>query len=147
MKKWNKEVFNYFDETEDECRYTNAASEGTNHLIQNMNSLGNGYSFERLRARALFWHTAAPRISYAFNKQSIAKQRLKDGGNSNRRGFLTPNSFKHEYETYYEDVDVLTANEMDANYKPTSVLAYYRAARKDNPEGFIEDEDLDEETE
>ena len=138
MKKWHKEVFNFFDETETNRRYTNAAAEGTNHLIQNMNSLGNGYSFERLRARALFWHKAAQRSWYSFDKQSVPKTRLKGSDNTHRTGFLTPGAFNLEYETYYEETEVLTEHKEDTVYNPTSVLAYYRAARKTNPEGFID---------
>lgn len=106
MKKWYKEVFNFFDETETDRRYTNAAAEGTNHLIQNMNSLGNGYSFERLRARALFWHHAAQRSLYSFDKQSVPKTRLKGIDDTHKTGFLTPSSFNFEYETYYEETEV-----------------------------------------
>lgn len=139
MKKWNKEVFNYFDETENECRYTNAAAEGTNHLIQNMNNMGNGYSFERLRARALFWHQAGNRISYSYNKRSVEKKKLKlpqgkPGGYSDV-GLFVPTDI---YETYYEDVDFVTAHEEQQIYNPTSVLKYFTQSRKSNPDGYIE---------
>ncbi len=135
MKRWYKEVFNYFDAN---CEYTNAASEGTNCLIQGMNSLGNGYSLERLRARALYWHKAAPRISYAFNKKSIAKTRAKNQGNNWTTGLLMPGRFKNQYETYYEDVDILESSEIEGDYKCTSVYSYARVDRKVNPEGFID---------
>lgn len=58
---WHEYIFNYFDE---ECWVTNAATEGLNRLVDNLNRLGNGYSFRRLRARALFCHEAAPIMRY-----------------------------------------------------------------------------------
>lgn len=134
MKKWKNEVFNYFDAN---CEYTNAAAEGTNSMIQSMNSMGNGYSFDRLRARALFWHQAAPRLTYAFNKKSVEKKRP-----AFNTSFYVPSVSSHnhelQYETYYEDVDVLSCEEVDGVYKPTSVYAYARAEQKTNPEGFID---------
>lgn len=136
MEKWNKEVFNYFDETEDERRYTNAAAEGMNRLIQSMNDMGNGYSFDRLRARALFWDKAGKRISYGFNKKSVKKQRAKI--TTGFMDFKSPRNFLPEYETYYEDVDFITACEEEKDYKPTSVLSYWKRARKENPEGYID---------
>lgn len=61
ITNWYEEMFSYFD---DGCRFTNAATEGLNNLIERFSRLGNGYSFERLRAKALFWHMAAPRTRY-----------------------------------------------------------------------------------
>lgn len=68
---WEKELLNYFRDTEKkhtpdepEGQYTNAATEGLNQLVDSLNRLGNGYSFKRLRARALFCKEAAPIIRY-----------------------------------------------------------------------------------
>ena len=135
MKKWRKEVFNYFDEN---CDYTNAAAEGMNSLIQRMNSLGNGYSFERLRARALFWHTASPRISYSVDKKSIAKQRFKNTGNNFTTWFQKVGYDSPQFETYYVDKIMFIGTEEDKNYEPTSVYKYSEISRKHNPEGLIE---------
>lgn len=62
VKRLSKEIFNYF---EFGCCYTNAATEGLNQLTGKINLAGNGYSFKRLRAKALFWHVAAPRTAYS----------------------------------------------------------------------------------
>lgn len=134
MKKWRNEVFNYFDKN---CDYTNAAAEGMNSLIQRMNSLGNGYSFERLQARALFWHTASPRISYSVDKKSVAKQRFKNADDNYTTYFLSPSYFSSQYETYYVDEIMFTGTEEERNYEPTSVYKYSEISRRHNPEGLI----------
>ena len=60
-KKWHDEIFNYF---EPNSRFTNAVTEGLNRMVEDMSRMGNGYSFERLRARALSSDkVAAPVIS------------------------------------------------------------------------------------
>ena len=122
MNKWRKEVFNYFD---GDCEYTNAAAEGTNHLIQNMNRVGNGYSFARLRAKALFWHTAAPRMTYSFNKRSIKKERPANKGT---HAFVSFNSFNiapsSAFGSYYEDVVTVEGVEERKAYEPLSVFDY-----------------------
>ena len=61
-QNWFTEIFNYFDTG---CQFTNAASEGTNSMIQRINAQGSGYGFSRLRAKALFWSNAGGRISYS----------------------------------------------------------------------------------
>lgn len=67
-QKWFMEIFNYFDE---DCQYTNAATEGTNSLIQRINAEGAGYGFQHLRAKALFSGQVGTRITY--NMKSIKK--------------------------------------------------------------------------
>ena len=56
VSRWEKEIFQYF---EPGCRYTNAASEGLNSLIQAVNSQGRGYGFEALRLKALYQKQAS----------------------------------------------------------------------------------------
>lgn len=59
VSRWEKEIFQYF---EPECRFTNAASEGLNSLIQAINSQGRGYGFEALRLKALYQkHASLPK--------------------------------------------------------------------------------------
>ena len=53
-RKWHEEIFNYFEPNR---RFTNAVTEGLNRMVEDMSRMGNGYSFERLRARA---HYSAP---------------------------------------------------------------------------------------
>lgn len=55
MRRWGKEIFCYFDKG---CRFTNAATEGMNSLIQALNSQGHGYGFEALRYKSLFYESA-----------------------------------------------------------------------------------------
>lgn len=49
-KNWEPEILNYFDRG----RFTNAPTEARNRVIKMTNRLGAGYSFDALRARALF---------------------------------------------------------------------------------------------
>ena len=73
FKLWKEEIFNYFDEG---CQFTNAASEGTNSMIQRLNAQGSGYGFEHLRAKALFKDIAAGRRTY---KLKIKETPMKPG--------------------------------------------------------------------
>ena len=50
LKNWEPEVLNYFDHG----RHTNAPTEARNRVIKMINRLGAGYSFDAIRARALF---------------------------------------------------------------------------------------------
>ena len=80
VNRWYTEVFNYFDPG---CSKTNAASEGLNQLIGRINQNGNGYSFTRLRAKALFWQLASPRIKYSIQ----TRRRLNDTKSTPRKQF------------------------------------------------------------
>jgi transposase len=73
LKNWRNEIFTYF---EPGCRVTNAATEGLNNMIERANRLGNGYSFARLRAKALYWHLAAPKTRYTIEvkKKPVYKE-------------------------------------------------------------------------
>ena len=73
INSWYEEVFAYF---EPGCNVTNAAAEGLNNMIERFNRMGNGYSFARLRAKALFWHLAAPRKRYVIDckKKPVYKE-------------------------------------------------------------------------
>lgn len=57
--RWRVEIFNYFDK---DGHITNAIAEGTNSFIERV--VINGYSFKRMRARALYWYDADPRLRY-----------------------------------------------------------------------------------
>lgn len=50
VRKWHKEIFNFFDTD----RASNAVTEAMNGLIKKVNRNGNGYSFEVLRAKILY---------------------------------------------------------------------------------------------
>ena len=56
VRNWHNEIFQYF---EPGFKYTNAASEGLNSLLQAINSQGRGYSFDVLRLKALYRKEAA----------------------------------------------------------------------------------------
>lgn len=88
-QKWYKEIFNYFDE---DCQYTNAASEGTNSKIQRINSEGAGYGFRHLRAKALFFSHIGPRATYSLStiKKAIYgyPTRLATGSGTGGKVFL-----------------------------------------------------------
>jgi transposase len=49
-RNWEPEILNYFDNG----RYTNAPTEARNRVVKMINRNGAGYSFEMIRARALF---------------------------------------------------------------------------------------------
>lgn len=72
MRMWQNEVLQYF---EPGCRYTNAAAEGQNRMIGAILTQSSGYSFKRLRSKALFWHFASPaaKISYREDKTTRAR--------------------------------------------------------------------------
>ena len=63
-------ILNYFRPG---CRYTNAATEGLNNLIGNINSQGNGYSFKALRAKCLYASLVHERILYGIDIKTIEK--------------------------------------------------------------------------
>lgn len=48
VEEWRTEVFNFFDH-----RFTNAYTEARNRLVKDYNRAGRGYSFDRIRAKAL----------------------------------------------------------------------------------------------
>lgn len=68
MENWKEEIFRYFDPG---CRYTNAATEGINSIIERINNQGNGYSFERLRGKAIYWHLSKPEKKYMLKGKRI----------------------------------------------------------------------------
>lgn len=118
MTSWHEEVFNYFRPG---LSVTNAASEGTNCLIQRINQSGNGYSFKRLRAKILYWHTAGQRIHYSFiNKKKHAPNSNTDNNGGRWMGFATYGFIR--LETVCELEQTVEKRE----YHPVSVLDYYR---------------------
>ena len=61
VSRWRIPIFNYFSKG---CRYTNAATEGLNNLIDLINRQGRGYSFAALRYKCLFHTKAENRPKY-----------------------------------------------------------------------------------
>lgn len=68
FKNWYDEIFGYFDPG---CSVTNAATEGLNNLIERFNRLGNEYSFERLRAKALYCHLAGSKRHFVLKTKKL----------------------------------------------------------------------------
>ena len=63
-------ILNYFKPG---CRVTNAATEGLNKLIGNIDAAGNGYSFEVLRAKCLYASLVHERRTYGIDVKSVPK--------------------------------------------------------------------------
>lgn len=61
-------ILNYFRPG---CRVTNAAAEGLNKLIGNIDAAGNGYSFDVLRAKCLYASLVHERIFYGIDTKTI----------------------------------------------------------------------------
>ena len=78
LNRWEEYILNYFDS---EIPYTNAVSEGINSMVERINIVGSGYGFRRLRAKCIFYNTAARRVRYS------AKAIKKDL--SKRFGYIT----------------------------------------------------------
>lgn len=118
-KKWYQEIFNYFD---DGCQFTNAASEGTNSMIQRINAQGNGYGFKRLRAKALYWHDAGPRVTY---KLSRTKVPVYGEDTSSSMGMVTGSHplFGGRKIIGYHDASDIVWTEQPA-HQPLSVLRF-----------------------
>ncbi len=62
---WKPYILNYFDS---DVRYTNAATEGRNRVIKEINTVGKGYGFEVLRYKVLFYCPAYKEPIYARKK-------------------------------------------------------------------------------
>lgn len=95
VNNWRTEIFNYFEEP-----ITNAVTETMNGIIKKINRDGNGYSYEVLRAKALYSHgndaytsvcvggtSCSYTTSYAFDMvffgQDKSKKRPSYSGNRN----------------------------------------------------------------
>ena len=65
---FKKYILNYFKPG---CRYTNAATEGINTLIERINRDGNGLSFRSLRAKSLYASLIHERKQYGIDMKTI----------------------------------------------------------------------------
>lgn len=118
LKNWHEEIFGYFDPG---CGFTNATTEGLNNLVERFNRLGNGYSFERLRAKALYFHLAAPKVRYTLKTKVLPNK--NQGIDLRKMGYasgpLELDFSKGKTERYIvEEADVQQPR------KPLSVLSY-----------------------
>ena len=67
--RWMPEIINYFVNG---CKYTNAATEGLNSKIKNLNNVGRGYSYEFLRYKCLY----SPKVRKKANISARKKPNL-----------------------------------------------------------------------
>ena len=94
--RWHKEVFNYFDEGSFK---TNAIAEATNAFIERF--VINGYSYERMRAKALYWYDADQRWRYVI--ESRTQRKLNNSIGMSEAGFGTSGRW---FSSLYDDVVV-----------------------------------------
>ncbi len=101
-KKWHNEIFNYF---EPNSRFTNAVTEGLNRMVEDMSRMGNGYSFERLRARALYSDKVAAPVIYTMQAERVpVTEEPSYSKPSHTMGYMSFLSFsmpKVHWETVY----------------------------------------------
>lgn len=125
VKSWRTEIFNYFDPG---CRVTNAATEGLNNMIERINRLGNGYSFARLRAKALYWHLAAPRNRYIINYKNkpIYKEQNRPTTALANPGAFHSRKFSCTFPEVigYEEVSFIDEVVSETERTPLSVFAF-----------------------
>lgn len=81
---WNKEIFNYFD-TGVVQPLTNAIAESTNAFIARFSK--DGYSFSRLRAKALYWHLVDARSKYVLETRTKIVQKKQKSMSEHTVGY------------------------------------------------------------
>ena len=69
-------ILNYFNS--EGTRVTNAATEGINSLIQDINVAGKGYSFERLRAKCLYASVIYERTIFTLDLKTVSRWSIPD---------------------------------------------------------------------
>lgn len=125
INNWREEVFTYF---EPGYKVTNAATEGLNNMIERFNRLGNGYSFARLRAKALLWHLAAPRYNCTLNYKSMRAPSTATAPSMRKICFAVPDAeffgFCAPIAPYTPPQPVLKITEVAVVREPLSVFRY-----------------------
>lgn len=128
-KKWHNEIFNYF---EPNSRFTNAVTEGLNRMVEDMSRMGNGYSFERLRARALYSDKVAAPIIYTMLPERVPVTEepsySKPPHTMGYMSFLSFSEPKVHWETVYS---------MKPEFAPQEdpLFAFSNYVREDNDDG------------
>lgn len=107
-------------------RFMTLMLELPNHFIEQINRVGNGYSFSRLRAKALYWHLAAPRVTYSMTTKKMAVPVL---GLYTGKGHMSSNIEK--YETVY---GIFESDEEQPKRPPVSMLSYYQKYHNESDE-------------
>ncbi len=111
--RWRAEIFNYFDV---DAYKTNAIAEATNAFIERI--VINGYTFKRLRAKALYWHTAGPRKRYVIELRKERDFQSTD---------LMTGRGSH---VFYKDVYGIYEVEELNKHKPLNVLSFLPEDKK-----------------
>ena len=128
-KKWHNEIFNYF---EPNSRFTNAVTEGLNRMVEDMSRMGNGYSFERLRARALYSDKVAAPVIYTMLPECVPVTEepsySKPPHTMGYMSFLSFSEPKVHWETVYS---------MKPEFAPQEdpLFAFSNYVREDNDDG------------
>lgn len=120
MKNWHNEIFGYFDPG---CSVTNAATEGLNRMIENINRSGNGYSFNRLRKKALYHHIAAPVPIYKLDVRQIPVYD-SPGSSTNTIGYTNFMPLDPPVVRYREERFVIEVPSPQPPRQPLSVFQY-----------------------
>lgn len=79
LNNWWTEIFNWYEHP-----VTNAYTESINRLAKDMNRMGRGYSFDVIRARLVYDHTARSKTT-----QSIRARKPKSGGGAPSMGRMS----------------------------------------------------------
>lgn len=131
INNWREEVFTYF---EPGYKVTNAATEGLNNMIERFNRLGNGYSFARLRAKALLWHLAAPRYRCTLRYDSTSASATAKPPQTRMSGFVVHDAdffgLSVPVTSYVPPQPILQITEVDVVREPLSTFRYL-------PEDFV----------
>ena len=104
VDRWIIPIFNYFAP---DCRYTNAATEGINNLVDLIEREGRGYSFEILRYKCLFHPKVKDRPK--FGRKDIPKYYFNEDINN----YIRYDGLKGWNDVYaeYEMEEVLLPND------------------------------------
>jgi len=93
FRNWKPYILNYFDDE----RVTNAFTESFNAKVRRVYRNGHGYTFERLRARALFTDRLQKRIPIQ-EKVKVKKLRFEDISMGRMTYFMMSGMFDDDYE-------------------------------------------------
>lgn len=115
FKRFEPYILNYFNSPE--TRFTNAATEGLNSLVTDVNMQGKGYSFQHLRAKCLYASLVHKRKVYRIKLNTFNKWKREDMRMSFMMHFNIPESI-----ILYEDVEECSIPELNI-YRSNGWLA------------------------
>ena len=103
-------ILNYF---RPDCRFTNAAAEGLNRLIDNINTAGSGYEFNHLRAKCLYCSLIHEQINYGIDLKTVINWESSKPGTI---GMMKPRT-KTTYYGFTESIDHLALEPLNVYRK------------------------------